>query len=115
MVRLPHATDATVTEALVNDFVLGRRGLVLALLLTPLYLVSSRIAASVFRMSIEAARTDAAAKEAGARLLRRVDVATFALGLAGIAAVMMIGGFLVRRLSPNRTSGSSCIRRYRAS
>jgi hypothetical protein len=82
------------TLNLVNDFVLGNRGFILALLLAPLYLVAARIATSVFRLSIEAAHTDAAAKEAGARLLRRVDFASFALGLVGSAAAMMLVGFL---------------------
>jgi hypothetical protein len=86
--------ELSLSQLLVNDFVLGRHGFVLALVLLALRQASSRVAASVFRVAIESARTDAAAKEAGARLLRRVDTTTFALGLVGLSALMMIGGFL---------------------
>ncbi len=92
--RMPWSTGPSLPELLVNDFIMGRHGFVLALVSLALHQASSRIAASVFGVSIEGARTDAAAKEVGARLLRRVDIWTFALGLVGVSAAMMLVGFL---------------------
>lgn len=87
-------SELLLSVGLLRDYVVGNRGIVIALLAGPVYLAATRLAAMALRLSLDSARSENDAREIAARFIRGADAWSLGFGLAGLSAVLMIGGLV---------------------
>lgn len=88
------ASETLLSVGLLRDYVLRHRGIVIALLAAPLYLIAARLASTALRSTLESARNEGEARDIAARFIRGADAVSLGLGLAGVSAMLMICGFV---------------------